>query len=167
MNRLLIGNAISLAGAILMVLSGLIKKKRKILLVQNVQFALMGSGNLILGSWSGMIANAVSIFRNFYCLKWDLTVWPKVFFIAVQAVLTIVTNHAGAIGYLPLAAAVAFTLVLDTKDERKLKAVIIFGQLCWLVHDVHFDIFTSAIFDVLSVISNLIGIWRLQRKPAE
>ncbi len=49
MNPILIGNIISFAGAIIMVLIGLIKERKKILSAQIAQFALMGLGNLVLG----------------------------------------------------------------------------------------------------------------------
>ena len=64
-NSLLIGNIIALIGALFMVAIGLVKNKRNILIMQNIQFFIMGIGNLILGGVSGFVANIVSIIRNF------------------------------------------------------------------------------------------------------
>ena len=90
MNTILLGNIVAFAGAILMVLVGLMKKKRDMLLLQNVQFLVMGIGNLILGGITGGIADFISIARNFICLKWKYTIGWKIFFVAVQAALTAV-----------------------------------------------------------------------------
>ena len=64
MNLVIIGNIIAFLGCGLMVLVGFIKEKRRILSVQCIQFTLQGASNLILGGYSGFIANVVSILRN-------------------------------------------------------------------------------------------------------
>ena len=46
MDRILVGNALSLIGAILMACIGLLKKRKQILTVQCVQFGIMGIANL-------------------------------------------------------------------------------------------------------------------------
>lgn len=158
MNTILLGNIVAFAGAILMVLVGLMKKKRDMLLLQNVQFLVMGIGNLILGGITGGIADFISIARNFICLKWKYTIGWKIFFVAVQAALTAVCNQDGIIGWLPVIAAIAFTWALDSENEVLLKSIIIAAQLMWLIYDLHFLNFVSAAFDVLTCISNFVGI---------
>ena len=83
MNIIVIGNIVAFIGAILMVLVGFIKTKRNILIAQNIQFLIMGLGNLILGGVSGFIVNIVGILRNIICLRWNLNVPLKIFFIAL------------------------------------------------------------------------------------
>ncbi len=143
MNTILLGNIVAFAGAILMVLVGLMKKK---------------IGNLILGGITGGIADFISIARNFICLKWKYTIGWKIFFVAVQAALTAVCNQDGIIGWLPVIAAIAFTWALDSENEVLLKSIIIAAQLMWLIYDLHFLNFVSAAFDVLTCISNFVGI---------
>ena len=125
MNTILLGNIVAFAGAILMVLVGLMKK---------------------------------NIARNFICLKWKYTIGWKIFFVAVQAALTAVCNQDGIIGWLPVIAAIAFTWALDSENEVLLKSIIIAAQLMWLIYDLHFLNFVSAAFDVLTCISNFVGI---------
>ena len=55
MDRIIIGNALSLIGAILMACIGLLKKRKQILTVQCVQFGIMGMANLVLGGITGRI----------------------------------------------------------------------------------------------------------------
>lgn len=60
MTQIVIGNIIALIAAILMVLAGLQKKKRKILFIQIIQIALSVISNLVLGGYTGAIINALS-----------------------------------------------------------------------------------------------------------
>ena len=159
MSILLIANIIGFAGSLLMVLVGLIKTKSKILWVQNLQFLLQGIANLLLGGISGVVANSVSIIRNFICLKWDLTLPLKVVFIAFQFIFTILTNNMGIPGWLPFVAATIFTFCLDTKNEVILKIAIIAGELCWIIYDLLIKNYTSCAFDCFTVVTNIVGIF--------
>ena len=90
MNTILLGNLISLAGAVLMVVIGFIKRKEKVLAVQCVQFSLMGVGNLVLGGVTGALSNligllpviAACIFTWFLDVKSDLDM--KILLIGTQ-----------------------------------------------------------------------------------
>ena len=55
MNIVLIANIISFVGAVIMVVSGLLKTKRTILIAQNIQFAIQAVGNILLGDFSGAV----------------------------------------------------------------------------------------------------------------
>lgn len=50
MDIVLIANIISFVGAVIMVISGLLKTKRTILIAQNVQFSIQAVGNIMLGA---------------------------------------------------------------------------------------------------------------------
>lgn len=163
MNRILLGNIISFAGALLMVAIGFLKRRRDILLAQSAQFVLMGVGNLVLGGLTGAAANALSIVRNLFCLKRQLTVPLALALAAVQAALTVGLNDRGWIGWLPVAATVSYTLVINA-DAPVLKAASVFGQLCWAVYDLTMRNYASFAFDVLTVLSNLWGILVLGRE---
>ena len=158
----LIGNIISLLGCTLMVLIGFIKEKKKILSTQCIQFTLQGAANLILGGTSGFISNIVSIARNLCFSKWKSTIWLKIGFIALQIILSIsALMNEGPLALLPIASAVLFTWFLDTKSEVKLKVVIIFTQVFWLVYDfVHLN-YVAVCFDCFTMVSNLIGIFMI------
>lgn len=157
MTTLFIGNFISFIGCILMVISGLIKEKKMILIVQCFQVGFLGLSNLILGAFSGFIAGIVSIARNLAFTKYEVSLKLKVFFIILQIILSI--NPAGMhwIDLLPIIACVSFTWYIDT-DSKTLKKVSIFNLLCWAVYDFYFRNYVSLIFDLFSVISNTAGI---------
>lgn len=159
----LIGNIIALLGCTLMVLVGLIKEKRRILSVQCIQFLLQGASNLILGGYSGFIANIVSVLRNLAFNKFRVTVWLKIAFVALQLLLSIGTLSANIVTWLPLFAAVLFTWFLDLKNEVHLKIMIIIAQIMWLVYDfVHIN-YVSVAFDCFTMVSTTVGIFLILR----
>ena len=158
MNTIILGNIVIFAGAMIMVLTGLIKKKNHILLAQCAQFLIMGIGNLILGGVIGFISNIISIFRNLYCYKFEFTTKIKLFFIVVSAALSLAVNTEGVYGLLPVLAACIFTWFLDTKSEITLKCVILVCQVLWIVYDFSISNFTGMVFDALTVVTNIMGI---------
>ena len=166
MNLLLIGNAVSMVGCLIMVLIGFLKKKNQILIAQCVQCLFMGAGNLALGGVSGFICNIVTILRNIVFLKFRNTTAMKLFFIALQFVLSIGTLSAGWISWLPILSAALFTWYMDTKSEAKLKIVILCTQLMWLTYDLYFRNYVASAFDVMTFISNCIGLYMICKKKS-
>ena len=158
MNLLLAGNLVCLAGSVLMVAIGLIKEKKKILEAQCLQFGIFTVGNLMLGGVSGAISDGISIFRNLVCLRREYTPALKLLFIALQLGLTAVFNNLGLIGWLPVIAACIYTWCMDRVSEVPLKALIIATQLMWATYDLNIQNYTTLAFDLMTVLSNLIGI---------
>ena len=161
MNALLIGNAISMIGCLVMVGIGFLKKKNHILIAQSVQCLFMGAGNLILGGVSGFICNMVTILRNFAFLKFQNTTLLKISFILLQFVLSISSLSAGWISWLPILAAALFTWYMDVKSEAKLKIVILCTQVMWLTYDLYFRNYVASAFDVMTMISNTICLFAI------
>ena len=164
MNTLLIGNAVSMIGCLIMVLIGFLKRNNHILMAQCAQCLFMGAGNLILGGVSGFISNVVTIFRNLVFLKLKNTVFLKVFFILLQLVLSWSCLTAGFISWLPLIAAALFTWCMDTKNAVKLKKVILCTQVMWLAYDLYFRNYVASAFVVMTMVSNVIGLYMVCKK---
>lgn len=163
MSRILIGNIISLTGALIMVALGFVKKKKQILAMQCVQNVLMGTGNWVLGGYSAVPVNVLTIVRNLVSFKRPFTLKYKIIFIAAQLILNIFVNNLGLIGWCPVIAGCIFTWFLDTKNEQVLKAWIIVAQIMWAFFDITVLNYTSFVFDILAVVSNSAGIIMLRR----
>ena len=161
MNALLIGNAISMIGCLIMVSIGFLKKKKQILIAQSVQCAFIGLGNLILGGISGFVCNFVTIIRNFTFLKFRNTVALKIFFIALQTLLSLGAISTGWISWLPILAAALFTWCMDTHSDIRMKFVIISTSCLWLTYDLFFRNYVASIFDVMTILSNCIGLYMI------
>ncbi len=163
MNIVVMANLVSMVGCVLMVAVGFLQKKRTILLVQCVQFGILGAANLMLGAMTGFISGAVSIARNLVFLKWENTLPIKLAFVAVQVVLSLSVGIEGAVDWLPVLAAVLFTWFLDVKSEVRLKLVIIAAQSMWLVYDFVYLNYVTCAFDAMTIASNALGIVMLLR----
>ena len=159
MNPLLIGNAVSMIGCLIMVAIGFLKKKSHILIAQSVQCCFMGFGNLILGGVSGFICNIVTILRNLVFVKYPVTTKLKITFIGLQLLLSLGSMSLNVITWLPLLSASLFTWFLDTASAAKLKIVILCTQVMWLIYDLYYRNYVAAAFDIMTMCSNLIGLF--------
>jgi len=165
---LLLGNIAAFIGCMIMVGIGLVKKKEHILTAQCVQFAFMGLGNLALGAGAGFISNVVSIVRNLVFARVKNTASLKLLFIAVQAWLTVLIGGTALIEWLPVIAVVVYTWFLDIKNPIAFKLLIIGTQILWTVYDLYYRNYVAFTFDILTMISTVLGIIRIKHtKTAE
>lgn len=155
---LILGNALSLVGCIIMVAIGFVKKKEKILCYQCVQFGFMAAGNLVLGGMSGTIANVVGIFRNLAFAKnkggWGL----KARFILIQLVISFICWIPDVFELLPIVATVLFVLFLDTKSDVLFKAISIVATVMWVVYDFYNCNYVAFTFDILTIVSSALAM---------
>lgn len=163
MTTLLIGNGFSFLGSVLMVLVGLIKDKKRILLVQCVQFALLATGNLVLGAYTGTISGVSGILRNLFCFFFPYTLPAKVGFLALQIIPAIFANRVGWIGWLPIASTCLFTWFLGLENERHFKILLLVSQLFWCIYDLRFLNYASFTFDILTLTTCTISLIRMRR----
>lgn len=163
MNTLILGNLISLVGCVLMVAIGFVRKKERILGLQCVQFGILASANILMGAWSGAIAGFIGIVRNIVFTKKDGTLTLKIFFIAVQILLSWSAIRSGWIEWFPILSTILFTCFLDTKSEVTLKVLLIVAQMFWLVYDLYYHNYVAMTFDAFTVASNLIGIFMIRK----
>lgn len=160
--QLVIGNIIALIASILMVYSGTIKKKKKVLYVQSVQIGLFVISNLVLNGISGAIINAISFVRNILCYKDKLGMKEKIAITVLSIVLTIYFNNLGLIGLLPLISTIVYLWLMTIKDIKKFKMLIIFTMILWCIYDFTIQSYTAFIFDVLTILTNIISIIKIK-----
>ena len=163
MTNIIIGNIIALIASILMVISGLQKKKKTILFIQIIQIALSVISNIVLGGYTGAVINAISCIRDILCYKDKLGTKEKIFIIILAIGLTITFNNLSLIGLLPLIATIVYISFMNIKDVVKFKFLVIFSMIMWLVYDLYIKSYTSGIFDFLSITANIIAIYQLQK----
>ena len=163
MDYLIIGNLIALIASLLMLYSGYIKKKEKIIFVQTIQIGLLVVSNIVLGGISGAIINAISLIRNILCYKDKLNKIWKIVLIILSASLTLLFNNLGFVGLLPLVSTVAYIWLMDMKDVINFKYLIIFTMTMWLIYDIYIMAYTAAIFDFGTIIANIISILQIKK----
>ena len=158
MNIILLGNALSFIASVIMILMGFIKKRDRFLLAQCGMNAFFIAGNLCLGGISGAIANAVTMTRNIVCLKWKLNRGLKLFFIALQIGLVLLSGTDSLIMWLPILGNCVFTWYMDTEDMALLKGIVIGSQFLWGIYDFYIMNYATVPFDAGSCITNAVAM---------
>lgn len=160
---IIIGNIVALVASILMIYSGILKHKKKILYVQSLYICLFTLSNLLLNGISGVIINAISLIRNILCYKNKLGFIEKVIISILSIVLILYFNNLGIIGLLPLISAIIYLWLMTIKDVKKFKILIIFTTSLWVIYDFTIMSYTSCIFHILTVLSNAITLSKMKR----
>ena len=163
MNTILIANAIALLASLLMVYTGYIKKKEKILFFQTIQIGLSVISNLILGGITGAIINALGLIRNILCYKEKLNKIAQIILIILSILLGVYFNNLALIGLLPIISNVVYIVFMNIKDVIKFKYLIIFTMTMWLIYDIYIMSYTSAVFDLGNIIANIISIIQIKK----
>lgn len=162
MNKLLIGNIIALMASIAMVIAGLQKTKKKVLLVQIIQIALAALGNLVLGGYTGAIVNVLNCVRDVLCYKDKMGVKEKIIISVLAIGISLAFNNLGWIGFLPVVATVLYIIYMNTKDDLKFKILVLVVLILWTVYDIYIKSYTAGIFDIISIIANVVTILRIK-----
>lgn len=160
---LLLGNLISLVGCTMMILIGFIKKKEHILVAQCAQFSLQSVGNLVLGSVSGSLSCVIGVIRILVFQRVRVTAALKIGFLALQAALTFFAGASTVIQWIPFFSMVLYTWYLDTDNAILFKLVNLLGVMMWAVHDIHYRNYVAFSFDLMTVVSTVIGILLILR----
>jgi len=155
---LFIGNIIALIASIIMVYSGTVKEKKKILLFQIVEITMYVMSNLILGGIPGAIMNVFSLIGNILCYFDKLGVKEKLIISAVSIPITVHFNNLGWVGLFPLICILTYMWFMNIKDILKFKYLIIFVTILWVIYDFTIKSYTSGIFDILTIITNVIAV---------
>lgn len=153
MKIVLIGNIIGLLGSIAMVISTIIKEKKKILISQSIQLTFLTISNLILNSLTGALVNIVSIIRNILTYKNKLN---KVYLsiIILLTISTLFMNNRGLIGLIPVIATTTITLGMLVEDDRNFKIIILVAVILWSIHDYYIKSYTTFAFDLFSILGS-------------
>ena len=159
-----IANVIDFLASILMVASGSIKKKAKILAVQIIQLLMQSVSMLLLGGITGAVNNVLSCLRNYLCYKEKLsTIW-KVLLIAASIAMTVLFNDQGLIGMLPAAVCTVFIIFMDVKDPVKFKLLVTLSFLPWMVYHFILKAYVGAAVDAATILTNTVTLVAMARK---
>ena len=162
MVNIIIGNIIALIASILMVYSGTLKQKKRILYFQTVQIGMSVISNIILGGITGAIINALSMIRNILCYKDKLGLKEKIIITILATVFTFKFNNLGYIGLLPLISTIVYIWLMSIKNVKKFKLLITFTMLMWFIYDIAIKSYTSAIFDFMNIVANIVTIFQIK-----
>ena len=162
-NTVLIGNILSFIAAVLFVLMGLAKTRKKMLTLQLAQVVFLGFSNIVLHAFTGAVMNFVALVRNILCLKFRYTLLMKIVISAVLVGLGLYANNRGLLGVLPIIGTVLVTCCLDFTNVPRLKLAYIISCLLWAFYDFAVSNYSSCLMDIFGITSNIIGIITVRR----
>lgn len=156
--NVIVGNIVALIASIIMVYSGFIKDKKKIVFIQTIQIFLLVVSNLILGGIIGAIINVISCVRNILCYKDKLDLKAKIIITILSVVLSVAFNNLALIGLLPLLATTVYVWLMNEENIIKFKILMIATAVMWFIYDMVILSYTSAIFDFLTALAAVFAI---------
>lgn len=162
--RLIIGNIIALIASFVMVYTGYVKKKNKIIIFQSIYLGLLALSNLVLGGYVGFIVDVLCFVRNIIYYYDKLGLKEKIVITILSIVLSLLYNNLGIIGYCPLIATITYLWLIDIKDIIKFKIMFLITTALWIFNDVYIKSYIAAIFDILTVTTTFISIIELKKK---
>ena len=62
---------------------------------------------------------------------------------------------------------VVYTILIDLKNVIKFKYLILFTMTMWLIYDIYIMSYTAAIFDLGTIIANIIAVIQIKRNKGE
>lgn len=164
MIQIIIGNIIAFIASIIMVYTGYIKIKERIIYLQTIQIGLSVISNLVLGGFTGAIINALSCVRNILCYKDKLGKKEKAILIVLSIAVSLAFNNIGWIGLMPVVSTVVYILFMDIKDVRMFKYLTIFTMIMWMSYDLYIKGYVAGVFDGFCIITNVIALIQLKMK---
>ena len=159
----LIAQVLSLIGYTLMVITGYIKKEKKMLRTQDVQLLFIIAMGVLLNAFSGIIINTVQIIKNEIYLRGKLNKYTKAAIVGLGIVMTLIFNNGGIAGWLPAVNLFIFTYFSGMGGAIGIKILIFITTCGWGVYDFSIKNYVGFIFDILTIISCIIGIIRLKK----
>ncbi len=164
MNRLIAGNILGLVGSTIMTFAGVVKDKKYLLLVMCVQYVFLGSANFCLGAYSAVVTCCCGLCMSILTLNQRFNTKMKILFSAAEIAFIIIVNKAGIVGLLPLLPVLMVIWTLDVKNAAVLKTAVAAGMVLWAVYDFSYKNYTTFCFDIITFVSNLVGIYRIYRE---
>lgn len=161
--RLFLGNIVGLISSLIMIYSGSIKDKKRIVFVQGIQISVYSISCLILGGITGVVVSVINLFRNILCYKEKLGIKEKVLISVLSISISIYFNNLGLLGYCPLIGTITYLWFMDIKDVVKFKYLIIFTMSTWSIYNFIIKSYTTMVFNIITIIVSIISIIKIKR----
>ena len=160
-NPILLGNLCSLLAACFTLLSAWSRDYKRIYLCQAAQCLVMAGANVFFASLSGVTTFALCALRNLLVAYGRFTPGACAFFVAAVAGLGLAANNRGAVGLLPVATTVLYTVgCLRWKTVRGARKNLIVNLGLWAVYDALILDLVSCAVDAASALTALARLKR-------
>ena len=162
MNRIIIGNIVSLAAAALLALSCWTKNPRRGFAYQIIENIVLAVSSAVFGSWSAVVSMLLAALRMCIVLSGHYTRQTMILFCTALAILGGVCNTRGLMGLLPILATVEFAWANYRFTEIKaIKWSICANLILWDLYAFVIRDYASGITWLITLIITLLSLYRL------
>ncbi len=164
MERLLLGNLISLGASVCLAASCCAPTKNRTYAFQCAESAVLCLSYLVFGAWAGLSTQVVSVARNLLVLRDRFSPRLMVLFTVLVVVLGLVVDDRGPVGLLPVAATVQLTLCNHfCVSMKQIKASFLVNALQWMAYSFVIGDFVNGCTQIVIVLLCAASLFRLIR----
>lgn len=164
----IIAQIIGFIASVINIVTIQIKDKKNILFGFMTVNILFGINFILLQSYSGAIICFISAIQTFINYRLDIKGidFPKwlIPIYIIASVLGGFATYQSLIDLLPIVGSVLYTVSIIQKKEIYLRRITLANTILWLIYNVLVMAYTSAISEIFFLSSNLIAIYRYDRK---
>lgn len=161
---MLFANILSFISTALLIYSMFINSKKKMLLVQVIQYIVSAVGNLLGGSIAAAGTNVISVIRNGYFANAN-GLAAMIAFSAAYITVEVFTNTLGVIGFLPVIACVEYTICTHfASTAQTLRYGALINLALWLAHDIYIKLYGFVLTDIILIIVTIAAIIKFYKK---
>ena len=164
MSGLIIGNYLSFIGSILFVYTGTLNNKNKILIIDSTAEVFQAIGRIFLEGYTGAISKFFSLVRNYLCYKGKLKAKQKFFMSVLLFILFLFFlkfNNFVFFDFFPLFNSLFYMWYMTVENIKTYKYLQLISISTCFVYNVYIAAYSSAIFDLVSLLTNLVSLVRI------
>ena len=165
MDRLVLGNVISLVGSLFLLLSCTAKTKKTIAIYQLLQCLVLTVSQIVFGKGGGAVSMAAAGLRNLLIASGHYGLIPMLILSGLTLVLGIYLNTSGIIGLMPVGIGVFYTVSLyKARDAVAVKLALSVLLFVWIVYSALIGDIFGTFSNITAQVLNLITLFKLRRQ---
>lgn len=158
---IILGEFFSLLAALCLAYSTFSNIKNKMILWQAINAIFYGLSNLLLGGYTAVVTNILTLCRNVLQVNGKLNKTSTVIICILMIGIGVCFNNNGLLGLLPIIASVSYTICIYVlKSAQKMRVALVINLIQWLFFDFFIKAYPMFVMDLIIIIITLINIFR-------
>lgn len=160
--NLLLAQVFALLSSLCLLISFWQKKRIKILFFQILDSTFDIIQYALLGAYTGSLISLLGATRAYTFTKTN-NKYFLFLFLSLYIIASLLTFN-GLISFIPLIAALIYTIVTWNKKEKNIRLFSILVFILWFIYDILVKAYVSSITDIVLVVSNFMAFYKLDLK---
>jgi hypothetical protein len=143
------------------------KKKHHILMFVMANAALAALSFVLLGAWSGMMTNLLSLVPTIFAYHLDRKAKKSHTLMAVPFLALVLAGwsftYSNAFDFLALFGTSVYVISLFQSEGNSIRQLLIANQIAWTTYNVISKLYSGAFFGVCFLISDIIALYRFRK----